>query len=202
MIELYGSGQFNTEKTGEKINRQAGAIKSQVIELEFLLQNVRIIQHILNKSLSSKRTPAKIALLLKNVVEDDRYAPLFAHWVQYSVNSSREVAYVDEFLIRQLLLNLLFRMQRNSQPQEQPRLTITFEKDYFELKGVYLANANDHSLSSSIKTFQQDNLQAYLDQRICSLIAYVAELHDGRFEISALPEGKIEMLVHIPYDVN
>lgn len=202
LIELYGSGQFNTEKSGEKINRQAGAIKSQVIELEFLLQNVRIIQHILNKSLSSKRAPAKIALLLKNVVEDDRYAPLFASWVQYNVNSDREVAYVDEFLIRQLLLNLLFRMQRNSQPQERPILTITFEKDYFELKGVYLANANDHSLSSSIKTFQHESLQAYLDQRICSLIAYVAELHDGRFEISALPEGKIEMLVHIPYDVN
>ncbi|WP_343704410.1 hypothetical protein [Chitinophaga sp.] len=202
LIELYGSGQFNTEKSGEKINRQAGAIKSQVIELEFLLQNVRIIQHILNKSLSSKRAPAKIALLLKNVVEDDRYAPLFASWVQYNVNSDREVAYVDEFLIRQLLLNLLFRMQRNSQPQERPTLTITFEKDYFELKGVYLANANDHSLSSSIKTFQHESLQAYLDQRICSLIAYVAELHDGRFEISALPEGKIEMLVHIPYDVN
>lgn len=202
LIELYGSGQFNTEKSGEKINRQAGAIKSQVIELEFLLQNVRIIQHILNRSLTTKRAPAQIVLLLKNVVEDDRYAPLFADWVRYDMKGNREVAYVDEFLVKQLLLNMLFRMQRNSAPQERPGLTITFEKDYVELKGVYLANANDQSLSSSIKTFQHENLQAYLDQRICSLIAYVAELHDGRFDITALPGGKIEMLVTIPYDVN
>lgn len=202
LIELYGSGQFKMEKSGEKINRQAGAIKSQVIELEFLLQNVRIIQHILNKSLSSKRAPTKIVLLLKNVVEDDRYAPLFASWVQYNVKDNREVAYVDEFLVKQLLLNMLFRMQRNSVLSEKPSLTITFEKDFVELKGVYTANANDHSLSSSIKTFENDNLQAFLDQRICSLIAYVAELHDGRFDITALPEGKIEMLVTIPYDVN
>lgn len=202
LIELYGSGQFNMEKSGEKINRQAGAIKTQVIELEFLLQNVRIIQHILNNSLTSKRAPTKIVLLLKNVVEDDRYAPLFGQWVHFEMNSKREVAYVDEFLVKQLLLNMLFRMQRNSLPQEQPLLTITFEKDGLELKGVYLANANDHSLSSSIKTFQSDSLQAYLDQRICSLIAYVAELHDGRFEITAIPEGRIEMRVTIPYDVN
>ncbi|RPE08454.1 hypothetical protein EGT74_15520 [Chitinophaga lutea] len=202
LIELYGSGQASTEKNGEKINRQAGAIKSQVIELEFLLQNVRIIQHILNNSLTSKRAPTKIALLLKNVVDDDRYAPLFADWVSYNVKDNREVAYVDEFLVKQLLLNMLFRMQRNSVAQDRPQLSITFEKDLVELKGIYTANANDHSLSSSIKTFHSDSLQAYLDQRICSLIAYVAELHDGRFDITALPDGKIEMLVTIPYDVN
>lgn len=202
LIELYGSGQVNAEKSGEKINRQAGAIKSQVIELEFLLQNVRIIQHILNNSLTAKRAPVKIALLLKNVVEDDRYAPLFSKWVHYEVNDNREVAYVDEFLVKQLLLNMLFRMQRNSVPQDQPSLTITYEKDHVALKGVYTANANDHSLSSSIKTFQSESLQAFLDQRICSLIGWVADVHDGRFDITALPGGRIEMFVSIPYDVN
>lgn len=202
LIELYGSGQFSLEKSGEKINRQAAAIKLQVIELEFLLQNVRIIQHILNKSLTAKRGPTQIVRLLKNVVEDDRYAPLFAGWVTFRADSNREVAYVDEFLVKQLLLNLLFRMQRNADAKETPRLDVIFGQDAVVLKGVYLANANDRSLSSSIPGIGQESLQAFLDQRICSLIAYVAELHEGRFELTSLPEGRIEMLVSIPYDVN
>ncbi|WP_123864583.1 hypothetical protein [Chitinophaga barathri] len=202
LIELYGSGQFSLEKSGEKINRQAGAIKLQVIELEFLLQNVRIIQHILNKSLTSKRAPTQIVRLLKNQVEDDRYAPMFAKWVNFYTNSNREVAYVDEFLVKQLLLNMLFRMHRNADMKEMPRLDIIFEPEAVILKGVYLANANDRSLSSSISSIDQESLQAFLDQRICSLIAYVAELHEGRFDLTALPEGRIEMLVSIPYDVN
>lgn len=202
LIELYGSRQFNMEKSGEKINRQAAAIKLQIIELEFLLQNVRIIQHILNKSLTSKRAPTQIVKLLKNVVEDERYAPLFAGWVHFQTAGHREVAYVDEFLVKQLLLNMLFRMQRNADPKETPRLDVLFGQDGVELKGVYLANANDRSLSSSIPGAGQESLQTYLDQRICSLISYVAELHEGRFELTSLPGGRIEMLVFIPYDVN
>ena len=202
LIELYGSGQFSLEKSGEKINRQAAAIKLQVIELEFLLQNVRIIQHILNKSLTSKRAPTQIVKLLKNQVEDERYAPLFAGWVSFRTESEREVAYVDEFLVKQLLLNLLFRMHRNADMKEKPQLDITFGQDAVTLRGVYLANPNDRTLSSSISGISNESLQAFLDQRICSLIAYVAELHEGKFELTALPEGRIEMLVSIPYDVN
>ncbi|MGX5818951.1 hypothetical protein ACWKWU_12185 [Chitinophaga lutea] len=202
LIDLYNGGRAAPEKAGEKIARQAGAIKSQVIELEFLLQNVRIIQHILNDSLNFKRQPVKIQPLLQDVVEDDRYAHLFSRWVRFKTIGLREVGYVDEFLIRQLLLNMLFRIQRNSADDGTAELQIVFEKEFFELKAVYTANAHDHSLSSSIKSLASESLQTFLDQRICSLIGYVAELHEGRFEITALPGGRIEMLVTIPYDVN
>lgn len=197
LIELYGERAV----AGEKISRQTGAIKLQVIELEFLMQNVRIIQHILNKSINAKRLPTNVAHLLRNLMRDDRYAPLFASWVKFESHHNREVAYVDEFLLKQLVLNLLFRMRRNSLDSTTPSLVCSFETSHIVITCTYTANAGDQSFSSSIKSFEPGNLQAFLDQRICGLIAYVAELHEGTFDISAAGEGQIEMLVRIPYDV-
>ncbi|MRG43882.1 hypothetical protein GFS24_02090 [Chitinophaga sp. SYP-B3965] len=197
LIELYGERAV----AGDKIGRQTGSIKLQVIELEFLLQNVRIIQHILNKTITVKRLPVNVSHLFRNLLRDDRYAPLFAPWAKFNVHNNREVAYVDENLLKQLVLNLLFRMRRNSLDKTTPSLVFNFEADHIVITGTYTANAGDQSFSSSIKTFEPGNLQAFLDQRICSLINYVAELHEGTFDISGIGEGQIEMLVRIPYDV-
>jgi len=197
LIELYGERAV----AGDKISRQTGSIKLQVIELEFLMQNVRIIQHILNKTITAKRLPTNVALLFRNLMRDDRYAPLFASWVKVEAHHTREVAYVDEFLLKQLVLNLLFRMRRNSLDKTIPSLVCRFEADQIVITCTYTANAADQSFSSSIKNFEPGNLQAFLDQRICGLISYVAELHEGSFDIAAAGEGQIEMLVRIPYDV-
>lgn len=197
LIELYGERAV----AGDKITRQTGSIKLQVIELEFLLQNVRIIQHILNKTITVKRRPTNVAHLIMNLVRDERYAPLFASWVKFNVHNNREVAYIDEFLFKQLVLNLLFRMRRNAVDKTIPSLQFSFEETQIVITGTYVANAGDQSFSPSIKMFEPGNLQAFLDQRICSLINYVSELHEGRFDISAADDGRIEMLVRIPYDV-
>lgn len=197
LIELYGERAVASDKIG----RQTGSIKLQVIELEFLLQNVRIIQHILNKTITAKRLPINVAHLFRNLIRDDRYAPLFASWIKFNVQNNREVAYVDELLLKQLVLNLLFRMRRNSLDKTTPSLVFSFEAEHVVITGTYTANAGDQSFSSSIKTFEPGNLQAFLDQRICGLINYVAELHEGTFDIRGIGEGQIEMLVRIPYDV-
>jgi hypothetical protein len=197
LIELYGERAV----AGDKISRQTGSIKLQVIELEFLLQNVRIIQHILNKTITVKRLPTNVSHLFRNLIRDERYAPLFASWIKFNVHNNREVAYVDEILLKQLVLNLLFRMRRNSADKTTPSLAFSFEEHHIVITGTYVANAGDQSFSSAIKSFEPGNLQAFLDQRICSLINYVAELHEGTFDISAAGEGQIEMLVRIPYDV-
>jgi hypothetical protein len=197
LIELYGERAV----AGDKIGRQTGSIKLQVIELEFLLQNVRIIQHILNKTITVKRLPVNVSHLIKNLIRDDRYGPLFAPWVKYEVHNNREVAYVDELLLKQLILNLLFRMRRNSLDKTTPSLVCSFEAAHIVFTGTYTANAGDQSFSANIKVFEPGNLQAFLDQRICGLINYVAELHEGTFDINGIGEGQIEMVVRIPYDV-
>lgn len=197
LIELYGERAV----AGDKISRQTGSIKLQVIELEFLLQNVRIIQHILNKTITVKRRPTNVAHLTRNLVRDERYAPLFASWIKFNVHNNREVAYVDEFLLKQLVLNLLFRMRRNAIDQTTPSLVFNFEADHIAITGTYVANAGDQSFSPDIKSLEPGSLQAFLDQRICSLINYVSEIHEGSFDINAAGGGQIEMLVKIPYDV-
>ncbi|UYQ92347.1 hypothetical protein MKQ68_19880 [Chitinophaga horti] len=203
LIELYAD---NTGKerlpASEKINRQAGAIKMQVVELEYQLQNVKIIQHILNNSLNPRKVPGGIVRLLKGLFLDERYQALFNVDVVFNVNREPADMLVDEALLKQLVLNILFRMEKNAASGQEPVLTFNFEDTYFEIKGEYTAASVNHFVSSSIKTGDQEKFSlasSSPEQGISYLMAYVARLHGGTFDITAAQERSIEILVKIPY---
>lgn len=203
LIELYADNTGNERMpASEKINRQAGAIKLQVIELEYQLQNVKIIQHILNNSLNPKRVPGGIVYLLKSLFLDERYQTLFSVDVVFNVNREPMDMLVDEALIKQLVLNMLFRMEKNSASGKAPVLTFNFEENYFEIKGSYIAGSVNHFVSSSLKTGDPEKFllaTASPDQGISYLMAYVTRLHGGTFDITAGQERAVEILVRIPY---
>lgn len=188
LIELYGG---NGERpVNGKITRQAGAIKSQVIELEFQLQNVRIIQHILNNSLEPRKTLTGISFFLKSLVQDEPYQELFASTVTFQVNKEPANGYIDELLMKQLVLNMFFWMIKNSPTNQQPSLTFTLEEQHFEIRGCFASNYGNHFFSSSFKSS---------DQSSCYLIAYITDLHNGDFDIVGESEKNVEILVRIPY---
>jgi hypothetical protein len=181
-VELIGLYGDNGDKpVNGKITRQAGAIKSQVIELEFQLQNLRIIQHVLNNSLEPRRQLTDIVFFLKNLVQDELYQELFSSTVTFQVNKEQARGYIDELLMKQLVLNMFFWMIRNSPTHQQPRLTFTVQEPYFEIKGRFASNYGNY------------------DQRNCYLIAYITELHNGDFDIIVESEKDVEILVRIPY---
>lgn len=196
LIELYGA----KPDAKEKINRQAGFIKLQVIELEFQLQNVKIIQHLLNNTLRPHLTPVNIIHTLDAFVQDERYAFLFGQGVSFQVNTENEMADVDELLLKQMILNMAYRMMKNAMMNDQPSLSFTFEEDQLIVSAKYIANG---TVSSTLKTFTQESLQhtgAFMDQRICQLIALIAEMHGGSFEIEVEDGKHVEMLAKIPYE--
>lgn len=198
LIEMYGA----KPDSAEKINRQAGFIKLQVIELEFQLQNVKIVQHILNNTLRPHLAPVNLIHTLETFLQDERYTFLFGQGVSFETNTDNEVAEVDELLLKQLVLNMAYRMMRNAMMNDQPVLRFIFEEDQLIISGRYTANG---TVSSTLKTFSPENLLhagAFMDQRICQLIALIAEMHGGSFGIEVEDERNVEMLVKIPYQAD
>lgn len=196
LIEMYGA----RPDPGEKINRQAGFIKLQVIELEFQLQNVKIIQHLLNNTLRPHLAPVNIIHTLEAFSQDERYGFLFGQGVSFQINTDNEMAEVDELLLKQLVLNMAYRMMRNAMTNDQSSLTFIFEDDRLLVSAKYTANG---TISSTIKSFSpgdQPHTGAFMDQRICQLIALIAEMHGGNFEIEVEDGRNVEMLAKIPYE--
>ncbi|HEU4554243.1 MAG TPA: hypothetical protein VFS25_15465 [Chitinophaga sp.] len=206
LIELYGGNSGNglqgEKATSGKITRQAGAIKSQVIELEFQLQNVRIIQHILNKSFEPKKNLTSIVFFLRNFIHDEPYDTLFGSAVEVEMNKEHADAYIDEFLIRQLVLNIFFWMMKNSPTNQSPGLRFVFEEDHFEINGSFSANAASYFFSSYAEPYDNGKLHfdtEMLNQRIYYLISYIVELHEGSLNVMVEGEKNVEILVKIPY---
>lgn len=191
---------YDGKSAGGKITRQAEAIKSQVMELEFQLENVRIIQHILSKSFALNRKVTSVNFFLKQFIRDEPYDKLFAKAVELPVAKGPVDASIDEFVIRQLILNLFFWMNRNSTTHQLPRLVFTFEERYFEIKGYFSAN---YVFSSPFKATVQEHRigdNELLKQPVCYLMSYMAALHDGSFDIMVEPEKNVVVLVKIPYE--
>ncbi len=207
LIELYGGNNISGiggEKpvNSGKITRQAGAIKSQVIELEFQLQNVRIIQHIMNKSFEPRKNLTILPFFLRNFIHDEPYDALFGDTVEMVLHKEHADAYVDEFLIRQLVLNIFFWMMKNSPTNQAPKLRFTFEQDHLEIKGFFSANAASYFFSSYAKSYDNGKLHfdtELLNQRIYYLISYIVDLHEGSLDITVEGEQNVEILVKIPY---
>ena len=206
LIELYGGNSSNPgqgeKATSGKITRQAGAIKSQVIELEFQLQNVRIIQHILNKSFEPKKNLTSIVFFLRNFMHDEPYDTLFGSTVEMEMHREHADAYVDEFLIKQMVLNIFFWMMKNSPTNESPEMRFIFEENHFEIKGSFSANAASYFFSSYEKPYDSGKMHfdtEMLNQRIYYLISYIAELHEGSFDVTVEAGKNVEILVKIPY---
>lgn len=213
LIELYGNTNSNSQNTDRasvapsgKITRQARAIKSQVIELEFQLQNVRIIQHILNKTLEPKKGLTSVSFFLRNFINDEPYDTLFGDTVDMQVHNEQTDAYIDEFLVKQLVLNIFFWMMKNSPTNQLPRLSFIFEEDGFEIKGCFSANTASYFFPSYAtgKSYENGNGKLHFDtellnQRIYYLISYIVDLHEGSFDINVEAEKNVEILVKIPY---
>ncbi|WP_298733663.1 hypothetical protein [uncultured Chitinophaga sp.] len=211
LIELYGGAnghhhQVEKPSSNGKITRQARAIKSQVIELEFQLQNIRIIQHIMNKTFEPKKGLTSVSFFLRNFIHDEPYDTLFGSSVEMQVNKEHTDAYIDEFLIKQLVLNIFFWMMKNSPTNQTPRLSFIFEDDCFELKGCFSANAASYffpSYAAAGKSYENGGKLHFdtelLNQRIYYLISYIVDLHDGSFNINLEAEKDVEILVKIPY---
>lgn len=212
LIELYGSingnGQHG-EKTAasSKITRQAGAIKSQVIELEFQLQNIRLLQHILDKTFEPKKHLTSVGFFIRNFIHEEPYDALFGNTAELQMNKEHTDAYIDEFLIRQLVLNMFFWMMKNSPTNQQPRLSFIFEEDHFEIRGGFSANAAGYffpvyAAKSCGNGNGRGNLHfetELLNQRIYYLISYIVDLHEGSFDINLEAEKNVEIQVKIPY---
>lgn len=210
LIELYGSAGGNSQQADKpsssgKITRQARAIKSQVIELEFQLQNIRILQQILNKSLEPKKGLASASFFLRNFVNDEPYDTLFGSAVDIQVHKEHTDAYIDESLIKQLVLNIFFWMMKNSPTNQTPMLSFIFEEDCFEVKGCFSANTASYFFPSNTSGRSYENGgrlhfdTELLNQRIYYLISYIVDLHEGSFDINLEAEKNVEILVKIPY---
>lgn len=209
LIELYGGANghhHHAEKPAAsgKITRQAKAIKSQVIELEFQLQNIRIIQHILSKTFEPKKGLSSVSFFLRNFIHDEPYDTLFGTAVDMQVNKEHTDAYIDEFLIKQLVLNIFFWMMKNSPTNQSPSLSFIFEEDAFQLKGCFSANTASYFFPSYAAGKPYENGRLHFDtellnQRIYYLISYIVDLHEGSFNINLEEEKNVEILVRIPY---
>lgn len=196
LIEMYGA----RPDSGEKINRQAGFIKLQVIELEFQLQNVKIIQHILNNTLRPHLAPVSLIHTLEAFLQDERYGFLFGENVSFQINTENEMAEVDELLLKQMVLNMAYRMLRNAMTNGQSSLNFIFEDDRLIVSAKYTANGTVSSTLKSFSSVDQPHTGAFMDQRICQLIALIAEMHGGSFEIEVEDGRNVEMLAKIPYE--
>ncbi len=163
LIEMYSA----KPDSGGRISRQAGSIKLQVMELEFQLQNVKVIQDMLNASLVIQRTNFNIVHMLEQVVDDERYAHIFPSQVTFDMNDDREIAFADEQLLRQTVLNVAWCLNRNAAPGAPAELRFAVQDEMFELTGTLPAPG-----------------RAALDQRMCRLIGYLAELQGGSFELN------------------
>lgn len=197
LIELYAARPGSEEK----INRQAGSVKLQVTELEFQLQNVKIIQHILNNTLRPQLAPVNILHTLEAFVQDERYGFLFGQGVSFQVNTESEMAEVDELLLKQMVLNMAYRMMKNAMMNDQPSMSFIFDADQLTISARYTANG---TVSSTFRTFTgEDRLYAgaFMDRRICQLIAMIAEMHGGSFGIEVEQERDVEMLVKMPLSI-
>ncbi|TWI88742.1 hypothetical protein [Chitinophaga japonensis] len=214
LIELYGGINGNGhhgEKTSAsgKITRQAGAIKSQVIELEFQLQNIRILQQILDKTFEPKKSLTSVGFFIRNFIHDEPYDTLFGNTVDLQMNREHADAYIDEFLVRQLVLNIFFWMMKNSPTNQLPKLSFIFEEDCFEIRGCFAANGASYFFPAhALKSFGNGNGNGngklhfdteLLNQRIYYLISYIADLHEGSFDINLEAGKNVEILVKIPY---
>ena len=161
-----------------KITRQTEAIKSQVIELDFQLQNVRIVQYMLNKTFSFKRKQTSLHLFLNQLIRDEPYNKVLSPVTELPTIKKAIDAYVDEFVIRQLVLNLYFWMNRHSTSHQLPRMVFSFEGSMLDVRDT------DNEL---------------LNQPVCYLMSYLAALHDGTFEIIVEPGKNVSILIRIPY---
>jgi K+-sensing histidine kinase KdpD len=181
---------YDGKSTEGKITRQAEAIKSQVIELDFQLQNVRIIQQILSKSFKLKKKSSNLQFFLNQLVREEPYTQLLTPAVELPASKTPTEAHVDEAILRQLILNLYFWMNRHSTTHTRPRLVFSFEQGYFEIRGTFYANY--------IFTSPNRGENDLLHQPICYMMSYLSALHDGTFEILAEPEKNVVVLVKIP----
>ena len=182
-----------------KITRQTEAIKSQVIELDFQLQNIRIIQNILNKSFVLNARITSLYLFLIQLVREEPYDKLLGAASEIHNNKSGSTdAYVDNYVIRLLILNLYFWMNRYSITHQLPKLFFSFKENYFEIRGSFYANYVFPS-SSKTGTERREVATELLNQPVCYLMSYLAALHEGTFDIMVEPEKNMTVIVKIPY---
>ncbi len=174
LIEMYAA----KPDSGGRISRQAGSIKLQVMELEFQLQNVKVIQDMLNASQIIHRNHFNILHMLEQLVEDERYAHIFPAGVAFDMREERELVYADEQLLRQTVLNVAWCLNRNAAPGAGPELRFAVQDDHFEISGLVPVPG-----------------RPALDQRMCRLIGYLADLQGGTFD---LQESEGTLLVRIP----
>lgn len=174
LIEMYAV----KPDSGSRISRQAGSIKLQVMELEFQLQNVKVIQDMLNASQVIHRGHFNIAHMLEQLVEDERYAHIFPPHISFDMSAAREIAFADEQFLRQTVLNVAWCLNRNAAPGAAPEIRFSMQNDHFEMTGILPSPG-----------------RATLDQRMCRLIGYLTELQGGSFELN---EGEGSLAVRIP----
>jgi hypothetical protein len=170
-----------------RITRQTEAIKSQVIELDFQLQNVRFVQLMLNKTFAFKRKQTSLYLFLNQLIRDEPYNKVLQPVTELAAVNKHIDAYVDEFVIRQLVLNLYFWMNRHSSSHQLPKVVFGFEKEHLEIRGNFYAN------------YFRDTDNELLNQPVCYLMSYMAALHDGNFEVMVEPGKNVMVVVRIPY---
>lgn len=182
LIALYDGKQVEG-----RITRQTEAIKSQVIELDFQLQNVRIVQYMLNKSFAFKRKQTSLHLFFNQLIRDEPYNKVLQPVTELPAVKKVIDAYIDEFVIRQLVLNLYFWMNRHSTSHQLPKLVFSFEESYFEIRGNFYAN------------YFRDADNEMLNQPVCYLMSYMAALHDGSFDLVIEPGKSVSVVVRIPY---
>jgi hypothetical protein len=170
-----------------RITRQTEAIKSQVIELDFQLQNVRIVQYMLNKSFAFNRKQTSLHLFLNQLIRDEPYGKVLHPVTELPAVKKVIDAYIDEFVIRQLVLNLYFWMNRHSTSHQLPKLIFSFEESYFEIRGNFYAN------------YFRETDNELLNQPVCYLMSYMAALHEGSLDLVMEPGKNVSVVVRIPY---
>jgi hypothetical protein len=185
---------YDGKAMGSKITRQAESIKSQVIELDFQLQNIRIIQHMLSKTFQLKRKMTNLLFFLGQLVREEPYNNLLSPAVELQQSKVPVEASIDESVIRQLILNLFFWMNRHSTTHQVPKMMFSFESGYFQIKGSFYAN---YIFSSPFRSTEKGETEI-IHQPICQMMSYFAALHEGTFEIVTEPEKDVEVLVKIP----
>ncbi|MBW8683648.1 histidine kinase [Chitinophaga rhizophila] len=185
---------YDGKAMGSKITRQAESIKSQVIELDFQLQNIRIIQHMLGKTFQLKRKMTNLLFFLGQLVREEPYNNLLSSAVELQQHKAPVEASIDESVMRQLILNLFFWMNRHSTTHQLPKMVFSFEPGYFQIKGSFYAN---YIFSSPFRSSEKGDT-AIIHQPICQMMSYLTALHEGTFEIVTEPEKNVEVLVKIP----
>lgn len=184
LIELYSTVSKAPERrSAVKVMRQAATIKSQVLELDYQLQNAWLMQHALNHSLVTGKEMINPVFFIAHMTQEEPYAALLSNISTCHVYRQPPEMCTDPALLQQLILNIYFHITRRVNNNHAPTLRFEFGKEGLLIYAQYVSSRQQ----------QESSLL---------LISYLAAVLGGHCKVDTKTGGQQVLHITIPYGDN